>query len=294
MKLAAAAYRMDFLDSWDAYVAKLTAWVEDAAGQGADLLVFPEYGAMELATLAGRAAAGDLEASLHAVSERIPQVDALHAELAKRHGVHILAASAPVFDPDLGARPVNRARLFAPSGAMGVQDKQIMTRFEREDWGVVGGGPLAHFDTALGRIGILICYDSEYPLLARAMTEADLILVPSCTEAAHGYNRVRIGAMARALEQQCVTVMASTVGDCDWSEAVDTNCGMGGIFGPPDTGFPADGVLAQGRMNQPGWTIAELDLDAVARVRKDGVVLNRSHWAEQAGRDSPAVLRPLS
>ncbi|WP_335949004.1 carbon-nitrogen hydrolase family protein [Salipiger bermudensis] len=294
MKLAAAAYKMEFLESWEAYAAKLTSWVEDAAGQGADLLVFPEYGAMELATLAGPEVAGDLEASLHAVSERIPQVDALHAELAKIHGVHILAASAPVFDPEIGPRPVNRARFFAPSGAMGHQDKQIMTRFEREDWGVVGGGPLHLFDTALGKIGILICYDSEYPLLARAMMEADLILVPSCTEAAHGYNRVRIGAMARALEQQCVTVMASTVGDCDWSEAVDTNCGMGGVFGPPDTGFPADGVLAQGQMNQPGWTYATLDLDAVSRVRKDGVVLNRAHWAEQAGRDSPAILRSLS
>ncbi|MGR3377108.1 carbon-nitrogen hydrolase family protein [Salipiger abyssi] len=294
MKLAAAAYKMDFLDSWEAYAAKLTDWVGEAAGQGADLLVFPEYGAMELATLAGRAAAQDLEASLHAVSERIPEVDALHADLARKHGVHILAASAPVFDAEIGPRPVNRARLFAPSGAMGHQDKQIMTRFEREDWGVVGGGPLTLFDTALGKIGILICYDSEYPLLARALSEADLLLVPSCTEAAHGYNRVRIGAMARALEQQCVTVMASTVGDCDWSEAVDTNCGMGGIFGPPDTGFPATGVLAEGAMNRPGWTYAELDLDAVARVRKDGVVLNRTHWDEQAGRDRPAILRSLS
>ncbi|MCA0962175.1 carbon-nitrogen hydrolase family protein [Salipiger bermudensis] len=294
MKLATAAYKMDVLDSWEAYAAKLTAWVEDAAGQGADLLVFPEYGAMELATLAGLEVAGDLEASLHAVSDVMPQVDALHSELAQAHGVHILAASAPVFDPAIGPRPVNRARFFAPSGAMGHQDKQIMTRFEREDWGVVGGGPLHLFDTALGKIGILICYDSEYPLLARAMMEADLILVPSCTEAAHGYHRVRIGAMARALEQQCVTVMASTVGECDWSEAVDTNCGMGGIFGPPDTGFPADGVLAQGEMNRPGWTYATLDLDAVRRVRKDGVVLNRAHWAEQVGRDSPAILRSLS
>ncbi|MCR8549822.1 carbon-nitrogen hydrolase family protein [Salipiger sp. P9] len=294
MKLAAAAYKMDFLDNWEAYAAKLTEWVGEAAGQGADLLVFPEYGAMELATLAGRDVALDLEASLHAVSEVIPQVDALHSELAKTYDVHILAASAPVFDAGIGPRPVNRARFFAPSGAMGHQDKQIMTRFEREEWDVVGGGPLTLFDTALGKIGILICYDSEYPLLARALSEADLILVPSCTEAAHGYHRVRIGAMARALEQQCVTVMASTVGTCDWSEAVDTNSGMGGVFGPPDTGFPASGVLAEGTMNRPGWTYAELDLDAVARVRKDGVVLNRTHWDEQAGRDRPAVLRSLS
>lgn len=293
MKIATAAYPMDMLPDWDAYVHKLGTWVAEAAGQGAQLLVFPEYGAMELATLAGAATAADLEASLHAVSDLVPAADALHADLAARHGVHILAASAPVFDAAISARPVNRARLFTPGGAMGAQDKQIMTRFEREDWNVVGGGPLQVFDTALGRIGILICYDSEYPLLGHALREAELLLVPSCTEALAGYSRVRIGAMARALEQQCVSIMSSTVGLCDWSEAVDTNSGRGGVFGPPDRGFPATGVLAEGVLDQPGWTYATLDLDAIARVRDDGGVLNRSHWADQSGRDGPAVLRAL-
>ena len=293
MKVAAAAYPMDFLESWDAYEEKIARWVSDAAGAGADLLVFPEYGAMELATLSGRDVARDLEASLRAVSDRIPEADALHAKLAQAHGTYILAASAPVFDPSLGNRPVNRARFFAPDGSMGHQDKQIMTRFEREDWNVVAGGPLQIFDTALGRIGILICYDSEFPLLGRAMADADLILVPSCTEALTGYSRVRIGAMARALENQCVTIMSSTVGACDWSEAVDMNTGMGGIFGPPDTGFPATGVIAEGSLNQPGWTYAEVDLDRIAHVRADGVVLNRLHWADQTGRDVIAAARKL-
>jgi len=293
MKVAAAAYPMDFLDSWRAYEDKLTRWVSEGATEGADLLVFPEYGAMELATLAGRDAALDLEASLRAVSDRIPEADALHAKLAQAFGVHILAASAPVFDADIDDRPVNRARFFAPDGSMGHQDKQIMTRFEREEWGVVGGGPLHLFDTALGRIGILICYDSEFPLLGRAMSEADLILVPSCTEARAGYSRVRIGAMARALENQCVTIMSSTVGSCDWSEAVDENTGTGGIFGPPDTGFPPTGVVAEGILNHPGWTCAEVDLERIAHVRADGVVLNRRHWDEQSGRDVIAATRKL-
>lgn len=293
MKVAAAAYAMDFLDSFEAYEEKLTRWVSEAVGADADLLVFPEYGAMELATLAGRDVARDLEASLRAVSDRIPEADALHATLAQKFGVHILAASAPVFDPALGDRPVNRARFFAPDGSMVHQDKQIMTRFEREEWGVVAGGPLQIFDTALGKIGILICYDSEFPLLGRAMAEADLILVPSCTESLTGYSRVRIGSMARALENQCVKVMSSTVGPCDWSEAVDENTGMGGIFGPPDTGFPPTGVIAEGVLNQPGWTYAEIDLKQIAHVRADGVVLNRRHWDDQMGRDVIAATRKL-
>ncbi len=289
MKIATAAYPMDFLDTWSAYEDKLSAWVAEAAGQGADLLVFPEYGAMELATLAGRDTAGNLEKSLHAVSERVPEADALHARLAVEHRVHILAASAPVFDPGLGDRPVNRARLFAPTGERAVQDKQIMTRFEAEEWDVVPGGPLYVFDTRLGKIGVLICYDAEFPMLARALIEreAELILVPSCTEAMTGYSRVRIGAMARALEGQCVTVMASTVGDADWSPAVDTNTGRGGIFGPPDTGFPDTGVIAEGRMNAPGWTYAEVDLAGLTRLRADGTVLNLRDWKAQVPRQSP-------
>jgi predicted amidohydrolase len=289
MKVATAAYPTEFLRDWQAYVDKISAWVAEAAGSGADLLVFPEYGAMELATLAGRDAAFDLEACIHAVAERVPAADALHSDLAGRYGVHILAASAPVLDPQVAARPVNRARLFTPGGGMGVQDKQVMTRFEREDWDIVPGGPLRLFDTALGKIGILICYDSEFPLLGRALSEAEILLVPSVTEALSGHSRVRIGAQARALEAQCVAVMSSVVGIAEWSQVIDESVGRGGVFGPPDRGFPATGVLAEGVLNQPGWTYADVDLAAVAQVRADGVVLNRAHWDDQAGRDGPPV-----
>ena len=293
MKIAAAAYPLDPLPHWRAYADKLRAWVADAAGQGAELLLFPEYGAMELAMLDGPEAAGDLERAARAVSRWLPQVDGLHSDLAAEFGVHICAASAPVFDAALAARPVNRARLFTPQGGCGVQDKQIMTRFEREEWGIAPGGPLTLFDTALGRIGILICYDAEFPLLGRALAEADVILVPSATEALSGYWRVRIGAMARALENQCVVAMASTVGEAPWCPAVDENTGAGGVFGPPDTGFPATGVLGEGALSRPGWTCAVADRAAIGAVRETGVVLNRRHWAEQPARVAKATTRRL-
>lgn len=287
MKIATAAYPLDELSSWAEYEDKLARWVSEAAGQGADLLVFPEYGAMELATLEGPEVAGNLEKSLWAVADRLKEADALHCRLAAEHGLHIVAASAPAAGE--GDRPVNRARLITPTGQIGQQDKQIMTRFEEEVWGVVPGGPLRTFDTALGRIGILICYDSEFPLLARAMMDCDVICVPSVTEALSGYWRVRIGAMARALEQQCVTAMSSVVGPGDWSEALGTSFGTGGIFGPPDLGFPDTGVLALGEINRPGWTYAEVDPAAIARVREGGVVLNRRRWPRQEGRSAPAA-----
>ena len=286
MKIATAAYPLDVLSSWAAYEDKLVRWVADAAVNGADLLVFPEYGAMELATLAGLEVAGDLEASLHAVSERLEDADQVHVRLAAEYGVHIVAASGPA---DTDTRPVNRARLITPTGQIGVQDKQIMTRFEDEVWHVIGGNALQVFDTTLGKIGILICYDSEFPLLGRTLTECDVIAVPSVTETLAGYWRVRIGTMARALENQCITVMSSIVGPADWSEALGTSYGAGGVYCPPDTGFPPTGVLAVGEINAPGWTYAEVDLAQVAHVRSDGVVLNRKRWTAQHGRDKAAI-----
>jgi predicted amidohydrolase len=283
IRIATAAYPPELLPSFAVYAAKIAAWVEDAARAGAHLLVFPEYAAMELAGPSGVAVAGDLRGSLAAVMARMPGAVALHADLARRHGVHILMGSGPVQE---GARIVNRAHLLTPSGAVAHQDKQIMTRFEREDWGIAGGGPLRVFDTALGRIGVLICYDSEFPLLGRALVEAgvEILLVPSCTELNEGYWRVRIGAMARALEGQCAAVMASLVGRAPELFAIEENCGAGGIFGPPDRGFPADGVIALGGMDVPGWTIADIDPAAIATLRADGHVLNVAHWPEQVAR----------
>jgi predicted amidohydrolase len=102
--------------------------------------------------------------------------------------------------------------------------------------------------------------------------------VPSCTDAAAGYHRVRVACQARALENQCYVIQAPTVGSAPWSIAVDENVGAAGVFGPPDRGFPDDGVIALGERDRPGWVIADVDLDAVAAVRADGQVLNHRDW----------------
>lgn len=281
--LAAAAYPLNWFDRFEDYAEKLTQWVAQAAGQGAKLLVFPEYGAMEIASLGGGEVAGDLERALQEVARHGAVVSALHLELARRFDVLILGASAPVF---AGPRPVNRAILFGPDGVIGHQDKQIMTRFEREIWDVVPGQGLAPFDTDLGRIGVVICYDSEFPLLARHLVEqgAEVLLAPSCTDSLAGFTRVRVGCRARALENQCIVAQSPTVGSCDFCPAVDENVGRAAIYGPPDRGFPPEGILAETALNSPGWAMAKVSLQALREVRRDGGVLNHLHWAEQADR----------
>ena len=281
--IAAAAYPLTWFDSFDGYEAKLSAWVAEGAATGADLLVFPEYVAMELASLGGAAVAADQQAALLEAARWRGAADAVHQRLAAQHGVHILGASGPVFADE---RPVNRATLFGPGGVIGHQDKQIMTRFEREDWDIRPGGPLQVFDTPVGRLGVIICYDSEFPLLARALTEAgaDILLAPSCTETVAGFSRVRIGSMARALENQCVVVQSPLIGLSPWCAGVEANCGRAAIYGPPDHGWPEDGILAQGDMDAPGWTTATVSRDQIAQTRRDGVVLTMLHWPEQLDR----------
>ncbi len=293
LTIAAAAYPLDRFETFAGYEAKISHWVAEAAGRGAGLLVFPEYAAMELASLGGPAVAADLQGALAEAARHRPAADALHARLAAAHGVLILGGSGPVFR---GNRPVNRATLYGPGGILGHQDKLIMTRFEREDWDIAPGTEgLTLFDTPQARIGVAICYDSEFPLLSRALAEAgvEVILAPSCTETAAGFHRVRIGAMARALEGQCVTVQAPLVGEAPWCAGCETNTGRAAIYGPPDAGWPETGIIAEGAMNEPGWVLATVDRARIARTRADGVVLGFAHWPEQHARLAAGVkLRP--
>lgn len=285
LKIAAAQYPLDELSSQSAYDAKITRWVEEAAGAGAELLVFPEYGAMELASLAGADAAADLQGAIDAVSDRLPMQAELHNRLAVEHGVTIVAASGPQRHEDGSA--TNVARIFAKSGKHGEYHKLMMTPWERDPWSISSGHDdgLTVFDIGTARIGLVICYDIEFPLLSRALAEAgaQIILAPSNTETEHGYWRVRTGCMARALENQVYTVHSPTVGAASWCPPVEINVGAAGVYAVSDVGFPAGGMLALGELNRPQWVYAELDMELLARVRIRGGVQTYNHWPEQPG-----------
>ncbi|MCY0967432.1 carbon-nitrogen hydrolase family protein [Parathalassolituus penaei] len=278
--VAAAQYPISFFGHWREYHDKLDHEVRSAARLGARLLVFPEYASLELASLLGEAVYRDLHQQLVAVQELWPEVLELHQELARRYDVMILGASFPVLED---GHFYNRAVLYSPDGVLGWQDKMIMTRFETEQWGISAGRELRVIPTDIGPLAVNICYDSEFPLLARQQVEAGarLILVPSCTDTEAGFNRVKIGCQARALENQCYVVQAPTFGTALWSPALDENTGVASIYTPVDYGFPDNGILASGDSQQPGWVMAELDLDALETVRQQGQVYNHRDWSRQ-------------
>lgn len=279
LKIAAAQYPISQFATWCDFVEKVEEWVADAVDQQAELLLFPEYGAMELTSLM-KADQNSLAASLSFMQTFVSAFQDLFQSLAERHGVYILAPTLPV---QMGEDYVNRAYFFHPDGTISKQDKLIMTRFEKESWFVSPGQDIKVIDTHFGKVGISICYDNEFPLLVRRQVEmgAVLILSPSCTDTLAGYHRVRIGCQARALENQCYVAQSPTVGTAPWSESVDVNVGKAAVYSPVDYGFPDNGILVEGEWDQAGWVMCDLDFERLHSVRHEGQVMNHKDWDAQ-------------
>jgi predicted amidohydrolase len=281
VKIATAQYDISFLENWQQYQSKAERWVAEAAEQDAKILLFPEYASMELASLFGEAVYSSLSKQLAAMKSLHNDYLELFQSLAKKYRCIIQPGTFPV-KTDSGAYR-NRAYLFMPDGQFDYQDKLMMTRFENEQWLIQKGEELRYFDTEYGRIAINICYDSEFPMLARKQVEAgaNLILVPSCTDTLAGYHRVKIGCQARALENQCYVVQSPLVGKAPWSEAVDVNIGAAAVYTPVDRGFPDNGILVEGKLNEVQWVFAEVSLSACGTVREQGQVFNYRDWPLQ-------------
>jgi predicted amidohydrolase len=278
VRLAAAQWPIEAVPTLDAWRAKLTRWIGEAASAGAELAIVPEYASMELTAALPPATAGDLAAQLVELQALLPAYRETYAALARRHAIAIVAGSFPEADAG-GYR--NRARIYDAGGERACVEKLQMTRFERETWGIAGGAGQVVVDLPFGRLGVAICYDAEFPLIVRRLVAAgaDLIAVPSATDTRAGYHRVRVACQARALESQCAVVQAPTVGAAPWSLAMDANVGAAAVFTAPDRGLPDDGVLAIGAPDQPQWLIADLDLELIRRVRTEGQVTGHRDWA---------------
>ena len=286
MKIAVARYPVDAPADFDAFAAKQRDWLARAAAQGAQVAVLPEYLSLELAAIFAPAVRADLGASLAALQ---PWQDAWHALFAGLAAEFGIAVQAGTFLTDVGGVFRNRAWWYAADGRRVFQDKLQLTGFEKTTGLIEGGDALHVFDAGGVRAGIAVCYDAEFPLPVRAQQEAGarLLLVPSCTDTPAGATRVRVGAMARALENRLFVAQAVTAGEAAWSPALDTNTGDAAIYAPMDRGLPDDGIVAQTR-GVDGWAIASLDFAALEATRADAQVAVDRDWP---GQGAPGVVR---
>ncbi|WAC64525.1 carbon-nitrogen hydrolase family protein [Pseudoxanthomonas sp. SL93] len=287
MKVAVAKYRIQAPADFAAFAERQARVLGDAAAQGARVAVLPEYLSLELAATFDAATQADLHVSLAAIQRYREDWLALYAGLAKEMDLHVVAGT---FLLAQGAgRYRNRCDVFAPDGAHLWQDKLQLTGFEKGLGVIDGGDALKVFDIGGVRTGVAVCYDIEFPLPVRAQAEAGarLLLVPSCTDTEAGATRVRVGCLARALENRVFVAQSVTAGEAAWSPALDVNTGEAAIFAPMDRGLPADGVVVQ-TAGETAWAIADIDIDALERSRDAAQVANDRDWPGQL---QPAITR---
>ena len=287
MKVAVAKYPIQAPADFAAFAERQAAVLGAAAAQGARVAVLPEYLSLELAATLDAGTQADLHASLAAIQRYREDWLALYARLAASLDMYVVAGTFLLAQGN--GRYRNRCDVFAPQGAHLWQDKLQLTGFEKGLGVIEGGDALKVFDLDGVRTGVAVCYDSEFPLPVRAQAEAGarLLLVPSCTDTEAGATRVRVGCLARALENRVFVAQSVTAGEAPWSPALDINTGEAAVFAPMDRGFSADGVVAQTADDQV-WAIAELDLDALDRSRADAQVANDRDWMGQL---KPALAR---
>ena len=287
MKVAVAKYPIQAPADFAAFAERQAAVLGAAAAQGARVAVLPEYLSLELAATLDAGTQADLHASLAAIQRYREDWLALYARLAASLDMYVVAGTFLLAQGN--GRYRNRCDVFAPQGAHLWQDKLQLTGFEKGLGVIEGGDALKVFDLDGVRTGVAVCYDSEFPLPVRAQAEAGarLLLVPSCTDTEAGATRVRVGCLARALENRVFVAQSVTAGEAPWSPALDINTGEAAVFAPMDRGFPADGVVAQTAGDQ-AWAIADLDLDALDRSRADAQVANDRDWMGQL---KPALAR---
>ena len=276
--LALAQYPIVQHQSYDTWKLHIRKWVQHAIEGKAKIIVFPEYGSMDLTALFEDRIKADLKHQLDEIQDLLPGFIDFFQSLAKEFECIIVAPSFPV---KIESSFVNRAFVFSES-SFSFQDKHFMTRFEDEEWGVASSdGVLRVFKTRFGNFGIQICFDIEFPIGGQLLAEAgaDLIVVPSCTETLKGATRVHIGARARAMEQQIYVGVSQTIGNSEWSPAVDINYGYTAVYSSPDGDFSDEGIEAIEEEQTEGWLITKLDTERNKEIRENGQVFNY-RWSQ--------------
>ncbi len=273
LRVASLQYYIRPVERFEQFADQVESLVTTAHDYNCKLMVFPEYFAAQMLTL--NDVKRPIKDQIRHLAKLEPRIVELMTRLAKESGMYIVGGTLPAVDPPDEVTVYNECYLYSPTGEWDVQGKLHMTRFEKEEWIVSPHKKFKVFDTAIGKLAITICYDVEFPELARAAARqgAYLLIVPSCTDDRQGFLRVRYCAQARAIENQMYVIHSCTVGSLPMVPAVSLNYGQASILTPSDFAFSRDGILAEGTANQESMVIGELDMDRIVQTRSSGTVL---------------------
>ncbi len=296
VRIATCQLQARAVKDFDEFMRQVEYFVDVAADYEADFIVFPELFTLMLLS-AEEKELSSVEA-IEALSRYTPRIRKRLSEMALQFNINIIGGSHPTRMEDGDIH--NVAYVCLRDGSVHAQEKIHPTPNEAYWWNIKGGDSIDAIQTDCGPVGVLICYDSEFPELARRLVDegARIIFVPFCTDSRQGYMRVRYCAQARAIENQCYVVMSGNVGNLPGVANMDIQYAQSCILTPCDFPFARDGIAAEASENVETLTISDVNLADLSWARAEGTVQNladrrfdlyRIEWDKRVGQVSPRI-----
>lgn len=268
VRIGLVQWQMRPIDTLESLLQQAEFFIDSMGAVRADFVLFPELFHMPL-----MAQFGDLSPAeaIRRLAELTPAICDRLSQLAVNYHINIISGSLPFLE---NGHLYNVAYLLRRDGSRDEQRKIHITPGERRWWGMKGGTKLKAFDTDCGKIGILICYDSEFPELSRLLADQgmQILFVPFLTEMKNGYMRVRLCTRARAIENECYVAIAGAVGNLPKVQASDTHYAQSAVFTPADFAFPGDSIINEAAANSEALLVAEVNLDLLRTLHEHGAV----------------------
>lgn len=270
VRLGLVQWQMRPYKDIDALLQQAEYFIDAVAGYRSDFALFPEF--FNAPLMAKDNHLSEPEA-IRQLAEHTDDIVQRFSNFSISYNINIVTGSMP---ETRNGKLYNVGYLCKRDGTVERYEKLHVTPDEASVWGMQGGDELRVFDTDCGKIGILICYDSEFPELSRLLADQgmDILFVPFLTDTQNGYSRVRHCAQARAIENECYVAIAGSVGNLPNVHNMDMQYAQSMVFTPCDFAFPTNGIKAEATPNTEMMVIADLDIDLLRELHQFGSVRN--------------------
>ncbi len=270
VRIGLVQWQMRSYTTMDGVFEQIEYFVDAVSDYQSDFVLFPEY---FIAPLMANFNELSESRSIRRLARYTEEVRSKFSQLAINYNINIIAGSMPEMRDD---QLYNVGFLCHRDGRIDQYEKLHITPDEVQAWGLKGGNNLQIFDTDCGKVGVLICYDVEFPELARTLAEdgMQILFVPFLTDTQNAYSRVRHCAQARAIENECYVAIAGSVGNLPKVHNMDIQYAQSMVFTPCDFSFPTNGIKAEATPNTEMILIADLDLDLLKQLHNYGGVRN--------------------
>ena len=270
VRLGLVQWQMRPYKNLDEVMEQAEFFIDSVSGYRSDFALFPEFFNAPLMAEHNHLSTPE---AIRELAKYTAEFVKRFSELAISYNINIITGSMPEM---VGNHLYNVGYLCRRDGSTERYEKLHVTPDEAKVWGMVGGSQIKAFDTDCGKIGILICYDSEFPELSRILADEgmDILFVPFLTDTQNGFSRVRHCAQARAIENECYVAIAGSVGNLPKVSNMDIQYAQSMVFTPCDFAFPTDGVKAAATQNTEMILIADVDIDLLRELNQFGSVRN--------------------